>query len=318
MIADHRLLTSLYAVLFYFTLSYASIDTLHSVKEYQSPISNPTAIEWDGHSFWISNMKTPYVYELDDSLKVVDSIYTSHSRISAIAFENTNLWIAIDSIAKDTLVNNANYKVYKIYNINTQTDAIVDSISFRAIASNVYDTGYVCGLAIHNDSVYITINAGYSSGLYFVDSVSQTTKLIDYLPLSGISVIDNRIWGIRRKANDSEGNWVTDLVRKDLSPLALTFYATDIATNGTYLLICNLRDSKLIQIQLDALNVRRNSFAYRSTNHNVQFGVRLSLKGNNYGMETGCIQFNMKGQRFISYSHSYNEHATQISIQAAK
>ena len=173
-------------VLFIISIAHtAATDTLTVSREFVSPISHPTAIEWDGHSFWISNIKTPYVYKLDDSLKVVDSIYTSHSRIAAIAFENTDLWIAIDSVASEILVGNIIYKVFRVYHIDTQTRTITDSISFRA--GNVSDTGYVCGLAIHTDSLYITINTGYSSGLYFVDSVSQTTKLIDYLPLSGIS-----------------------------------------------------------------------------------------------------------------------------------
>jgi hypothetical protein len=319
MFSQHRLIGISVYVLFMASIAHGdAIDTLTVSHEFISPIPNPTAIEWDGHSFWTSNMKRPYVYKVDESMIVVDSIYTSHSRISAIAFRNTDLWIAIDSVAKDTLAGNNMYKIFRFYRINIQTGGTVDSVSSRANWVNVGDTGYVCGLAIHNDSFYITINAGYSSGLYFVDAVSQTTKLIDYLPLSGISVIENRIWGIRRTANGSEGNWVTDLVRKDISPLALTFYATDIASNGTYLLICNMRNSKLVQIQLDALNVKRNSFSYRSTNHNAQFGVRLFIKGNNYGMETSCFRFNMKGQRFTTYSHSYNNHATQISIQATK
>lgn len=319
MFRQHRLIgISIFVLLVVLTAHGGAFDTLTVSGEFVSPISHPTAIEWDGYSFWISNMKSPYLYKLDGNMAVVDSIYTDHSRVSAIACNAADMWVAIDSVAKDTLVGNNIYNIFRFYRINIQTGGTVDSISLRAGWVNVGDTGYVCGLAIHNDSFYVALNAGYSSGIYVLDSTGRMAGLLNYLPLSGISFINGTLRGIRRNNNGSEGNWVTDLARGDLNPFSLTFYATDIAFNGDFAMVCDMRDSKLMQIHLDALNVKRNSFSYHSINHNVQFGVRLSLKGNNYGMETGCVQFNMKGQRFISYSHSYNEHATQISIQAAK
>ena len=195
-----------------------AIDTLSIYREFVSPISHPTAIEWDGHSFWISNMKSPYLYKLDGNMAVVDSIYTAHSRVSAIACNAADMWIAIDSVAKDTLVGNNVYKIFRLYRINTQPGAVVDSISLRAGWVNVRDTGYICGLAIQNDSFYVSLNAGYSSGIYVIDSTGRVTGLLDY-SWSGISFITGNLWGIRRSANGSEGNWVTDMERGRCEPV---------------------------------------------------------------------------------------------------
>jgi hypothetical protein len=321
MFRQHRLTGISAFVLFLATIApAAAMDTLTVSREFVSPISNPTAIEWDGHSFWISNIKTIYVFKLDDSLTVVDSIYTSHSRIAAIAFKNADMWIAIDSVAKDTLVGTNIYNIFRFYRINIQTGGTVDSISLRAGWVNAGDTGYICGLAIHNDSFYVTLNAGYSSGIYVLDSMDRIAGLLNYLPLSGISFINGTLWGIRRNAYGSEGNWVTDLAGKDLSPLALPFYATDIAFNGDFAMVCDMRDSKLMQIHLDALDVKLKSFSHLPTDHHARFNARPFINCNTYDqrMESRFVYFNLKGRKCNSYSPFYKGTAAQVLIQAAK
>jgi hypothetical protein len=298
----------------------AAIDTLTISREFVSPISHPTAIEWDGHSFWISNLKSPYLYKLDGNMAVVDSLYTAHSRVTAIACNAADMWIAIDSIAKDTLVGSSIYKIFRLYRMNTQTGVAVDSLSLRAGWVNVHDTGYICGLAIHNDSFYISLNAGYSSGIYILDSTGHVAGLLDYLPFSGISFINGTLWGIRSNNYGSEGNWVTDLARGDVNPFALTFYATDIAFNGDFAMVCDMRDSKLIQIHLDALGVKRKSFSNLLADRRARPSLRLSLNGNTcgHGMESRWVYFTVKGQKFNSYSPFYKGNAAQVLIQSAK
>jgi hypothetical protein len=294
-----------------------SLDTLKVSHEFVSPIPNPTAIDWDGQSFWISNMKSPCVYKLDQNMSTVDSIRTAHSRISAIAFNNTDLWVAVDSAAKDTLIGSGVYKVFRIFHVNTQTGTEGDSISFRAGAVNVNDTGYVIGLAIHNDTFYVTLNAGYSSGIYTIDPAAQTTKLLSYLPLSGFSFVNNILLGIRRTFNNSEGNWVTDLARDDSAMFVLTFYATDIASNGINLMLCDMRESKIMQIPLFPTNVKRTSISYCPIT-NIQYDLHISLKGDIHRIESNSKRYTIQGQRVTSCSNSYNNHASQVSIQRKK
>ena len=101
-----------------------------------------------------------------------------------------------------------------------------------------------------------------------------------------------------------------------MNPFALTFEATDIAYNGDFAMACDMRDSKLMQIHLDALDVKRKSFSHQPSEHHA----RQFFNGNTYGrrMESRFVCFTIKGQKFNSYSHFYNGHATQVLIQAAK
>jgi hypothetical protein len=295
-----------------------TLDTLKVSDEFISPIPNPTAIEWDGQSFWISNMKSPCVYKLDQNMVAVDSIRTAHARISAIAFNNADLWIAIDSTAKDTLIGTGAHKIFRAFRVNTQTGMEEDSISFRPVWVNVYDTGFVMGLAIHNDTFYVTLNAGYSSGIYTINPVAQTTKLLSYLYLSGFSFINNEILGIRITYRGFQGNWITDLARYDSAPFVLTFYATDIASNGIDLMLCDMRESKIMQIPLFPTNVKRNSISYCPINTNIQYDLHISLKGDIHRIESNSKRYTIQGQWVTSCSNSYNNHASQVSIQRKK
>jgi hypothetical protein len=295
-----------------------TLDTLQVSHEFISPIPNPTAIEWDGQSFWISNMKSPCIYKLDQNMSAVDSVRTAHSRISAITFNNADLWIAVDSAAKDTLIGSGVYKVFRVFRVNTQTGTEEDSVSFRTGWVNANDTGFVTGLAIHNDTFYVTFNAGWSSGIYTINPVGQTAKLLSYLPLSGFSFINNEILGIRMTYPNSQGNMVTDLARDDSIPFILTFYATDIASNGIDLMLCDMSESKIMQIPLFATNVKRSSISYCPINTNIQYGLHISLKGDIHRIESNSKRYTIQGQRVTSCSNSYDNHATQVSIQGKK
>jgi hypothetical protein len=295
-----------------------TLDTLKVSHEFISPIPNPTAIGWDGQSFWISNMKSPCIYKLDQNMSAVDSVQTAHSRISAIAFNNADLWVAVDSAAKDTLIGSGVYKVFRISHVNTLSGTEEDSISFRAGAVNVNDTGYVMGLAIHNDTFYVTLNAGWSSGIYTIDPVAQTTKLLSYLPLSGFSFINNEILGIRITYRGFLGNWITDLARDDSIPLVLTFYATDIASNGIDLMLCDMSESKIMQIPLFTTYVKRSPGPFCPMSATIQYGPHISLKGNIHPIEPNSKRCNIMGQKVASCLNSYDNHATQVTIQGKK
>jgi len=295
-----------------------SLDTLKVSHEFISPIANPTAIGWDGQSFWISNMKSPCVYKLDQNMSAVDSIRVSHSRISAITFNNADLWIVVDSTAKDTLIGTILHKVFRIFRINTQTGKEEDSISFRPVWENVYDTGFVMGLAIHNDTFYVTLNAGYSSGIYTIDPATQTTKLLSYLYLSGFSFINNEILGIRITYRGFQGNWITDLARYDSDPFVLTFYATDIASNGIDLMLCDMSESKIMQIPLFTTNVKHSPGPFCPMSTTIQYGPHISLKGNDHPIESNSKSYTILGQSVTSCSNSFHNLATQVSIQRKK
>jgi hypothetical protein len=78
-------------------------DTLKIAQEFQSPVSNPWAIEFSQGVFWVCNMQSSMLYALDNTMKIIDSVQTGFHSITRITFRNDELWICADSSFSDSV-----------------------------------------------------------------------------------------------------------------------------------------------------------------------------------------------------------------------
>lgn len=251
---------TLLSLTFFCCINAYSTDTLTTESDYPSPISNPTAIDYYNGFFWIANLSSPKVYKLDSDMILTDSIEFHRSRICGISHKNGRLWVSVDEPAP-YVVTATNDVPYRIYEIDVSSKTVSDSLFFK-IGGTSHDTGLIYGLGIMNDTFFISLNMGFSSGIYSIDS-EETQKLKSYLPLSGLTAIGNELWGIRRNADIRNGNLITSLTKDDSLAIRIDVNGSDIAYDGNNIFVCNPDQSrihKLIALKVPTINrIKRNA-----------------------------------------------------------
>lgn len=286
-----------------------SLDTLYTEIDYPSPILNPIAIEYFNDYFWIANLIDTKVYKLNSDMILLDSIETYHSRICGIYNEDNFLWISVDEPVVD-VVTQSNFISYRIYKIDIELKTIIDSLLFKISGVNP-DTGLIFGLEKIKDTFVISLNMGFSSGIYSIYS-EETEKILKYLPLSGLTVISNELWGIRRKANGRNGNKITSLTNNDSLAIQIDVNGTDIAYDEKNIFVCNSDQSKihkLMTLEVSLRNIKR-----QSKNGKSQSLYRLISFIDEKRPKNKIISFTLKGQN-VRYLQNKNQgFASQIII----
>ena len=242
------------------------MDTLKTEFTYSSPIQNPLSIEYYEGYFWIANLLNPKIYKLNSEMILIDSIELHRSHICGICFKENKLLISVDESVKD-IASPANYLPYRIYGINPTTKSITDSSLFKLDATG-RDTGMIYGFGVQNDTFLLTLNKGWSSGIYSINS-EALTDLKSYLPLSGLTIIANDIWGIRRSDNGRTGHFITSLTRGDSLMIEIGVNGSDIAYDGTNIYVCIPEQSSIVKLISTAVAVRNIQTKFNS--HEPQF-----------------------------------------------
>lgn len=236
-------------VIFY--INVYGTDTLTTECDYPSPISNPIGIECYDACFWINNLSSPKIYKLNSDMVLIDSIEIHRSRICGICQKGGNLWVAVDEpVMVDS---HDNYLHYRIYRIDLSTKSISDSLCFKTNGTG-NDTGLIYGLGIMNDTLFVSTNMGWSSGIYSI-SPDGFLNLRSYLLLSGLTVIENELWGISRNSYARNGTMITSLTRDDSLEIRIDVNGTDIAYDGNNLFVCNPDQSRIYKLKAPKLSI---------------------------------------------------------------
>ncbi|MBN1576685.1 MAG: hypothetical protein JW913_09050 [Chitinispirillaceae bacterium] len=258
-----------------------STDTLTTERDYLSPISNPTTIEYYNDCFWIANLSNPKVYKLNNDMTLDDSIEIHRSRICGICHKNGRLWVSIDEPVPDvaTVSNDVPYRIYKI---DVSSKTISDSLLF-ILGGIPSHTGLLFGLGISNDTFIISV----SSGIYSINTEGGIQR-ISNSPFSGLTVIGNGLWGIRRNNITGIGNMILSLTKDDSLAIPIDVNGSDIAYDGNNIFVCDPDQSKIHKLTALKVPVKnkikhiadgepRSAFKVISFSYEPTSGNRASL-----------------------------------------
>ena len=243
-------------VLFFFlSFNLYGNDTMKVDRSFTSPIANPVAIEFCENSFWIASLSQSKVYKLNSSMILIDSIDVGHKRISGIVYKDQKLWLSVDQPVNDITTTNG-YVPYRIYGVSLISNIVTDSIFFK-LESVHNDTGIVLGISTLNDTFCITLNMGWSSGIFSIIPEGAALRK-SYLPLSGMALIGNELWGIRISSNGRNGRWITSIRRDDSLPLPIEVMGSDLAYDGTNIFVCIPEESTIAKLEAANLPVKNS------------------------------------------------------------
>lgn len=279
-------------LLFLFSANLYGNDTMMVDNSFTSPITNPVAIEFFENSFWIANLTQSKIYKLNSSMILIDSIEVGHNRISGIAYKGQKLWIAVDRPVNDVAIP-SNYLPYRIYGIDLISKTITDSIFFK-LGSIPNDTGIVLGISTLNDTLCITLNMGWSSGIYSIIP-EETPVLKNYLPLSGMTLIGNELWGIRRSFNDRIGCCITTISRADSLSIPIEVTGSDLAYDGTNVFICIPEESQITKLKAAELAVKNTQTSKKGCRHLDTYNL-IDI-GNHFARQSGTQYISLHGRK---------------------
>ncbi len=251
------------------------MDTLKTECTYPSPILNPITIEYYGGYFWLANLSSTKIYKLNSDMVLIDSIEQHRSQISGICFKDNKLWVIVDKPVEYIHLSIAHLP-YKICEIDPITKSITDSLLFQVEPAS-FSNGLISGFCVQNDTFLLSLNRGWSSGIYSINSKTMP-QLKNYLPLSGLTTIANEIWGIRRSDNGRTGHCITSLTRGDSMMIEIKVEGSDIAYNGTNIFVCIPEQSSIVKLASTAVAVRNNRLESKS--HDPQFTSKCFFLNN--------------------------------------
>lgn len=250
-----RTICTLFGFAFLCYVNVFSMDTLKTACTYPSPISEPITIEYYEGYFWLANLSSTKIYKLNSDMVLIDSIEQHRSHVCGICFKDNKLWATIDKPVEDMDLSIAHLP-YKIYGIDPITKSITDSLFFQ-IEPATRSNGLICGFGVQNDTFVLSLNRGWSSGIYSINFKTMP-QLKNYLPLSGLTTIANETWGIRRSDNGSTGHYITSLTRGDSMMIEIKVEGSDIAYDGTSIFVCIPEQSSIVKLVSTAVAVRNN------------------------------------------------------------
>ncbi|MBN1308793.1 MAG: hypothetical protein JXA18_12795 [Chitinispirillaceae bacterium] len=276
----------------FFCINAYSGDTLTTEREYPSPISNPITIDYYNDSFWISNLSDPIVYKLNSDMVITDSITIHRSRICGISHKNGQLWVTIDEPVSD-VPTTTNSVPYRMYEIDASAKLISDSLLFILYGIPSH-TGLLFGLGISNDTFFISV----ISAIYSITTEGSIQRKSN-TPFSGLTVIGDGLWGIRRITATGTGDMILSLADDDSLAIYIDVNGSDIAYDGNNIFICDPDQSKIHKMTATKVPVRNKK------THSVIREPRSAFKVISFGNEPTPLKrtslFTLNGQtaRFV-------------------
>jgi type IX secretion system substrate protein len=222
---------------------FAQLDTLNSVFEFESPSENDWGISYDGTNLWISDMENGTVYKTSTDGTVLDSITISGAMIKGIEFVNDTLWALNSNIVGDTNIYGSSYPIFSLYQIDKSSGFIIDSIIIVSPATNI-QSGFLWGLCYNTSFFNISFNGGYGPCLVKVDPINNTQEFLCCTHLSGMTSINDSIWGL-----NNESTIVTTNGQVEIPEYKINISASDLAYDGNGFWVVDMNSNKIHQLE---------------------------------------------------------------------
>ena len=197
----------------FFTSSlFGQIDTLYTIYEIQAPGVRPWGLTSDGENLWISDDSLNNIYRLSQSGDVLHSFHVNVKQLGGICFMQNSLWTICKKALRDTLVEeyyeDSLYQyimpVYSIYEIDTESGAVLDSIEFIGIYKS--KTPF-WGIEYFQTKFFVSFNGGWGESMVYIDPLTKN-YLYFIGHACGLSVIKNGLWCVRPNSNEGPGNTI--------------------------------------------------------------------------------------------------------------
>ncbi len=250
-------LSLLILLVLYFSAT--ALDSLVVVEEFDSPISNPRALEFDGTQFWVGSLHSPALYRYDKNFQVIDTTAAlPFARIAGITFKDGETWIARDSVVAESLVVNPNsdslyYNIYCIYRLS-ENNALSDSIRITASATNANDTNHLSGLTFLNGHFYVSFHGGWGPCMYKVNpDTKEVTEL--FCSAFGMSAINDEWWGVSGGIN---GTYLVTMDESGAEDLRYKIYfnPVDLTYDGSTFWLCDYNNSRICRMNSTSVSVK--------------------------------------------------------------
>jgi hypothetical protein len=243
---------------------------------FPSPTTNPGCIEYHNDNLWICGTENSTIYRTDTSGILEDSIFIENVQISGFAFHKEELFVAG--------VNSINDSVY-IIRVDDRNGAKVDSFA-------IHDRYHVNDLCSDGNNLFLITEAGWSSGIYLVDTIQKSITPESYRYMKCMEYYQ----GIFLSAASNE----LTVLNKDFIPIetyTTDTYVTDLAHDHDNIWICcsdssailranNFKLGELSFPKPQALHVLPRDYPSESDNVKVSFKIDLLKGGCNYAYNT--------------------------------